>query len=54
MSHTTLKLLHHGSHIVEVALHRPTVLNAMSSTMFSELLSASSSCTPAPLCAASC
>jgi enoyl-CoA hydratase/carnithine racemase len=40
MSHATLKLLHHGSHIVEVALHRPTVLNAMSSTMFSELLSA--------------
>jgi enoyl-CoA hydratase/carnithine racemase len=36
---TTLKLVSHGAHVLEVALHRPAVLNAMSSTMFSELRS---------------
>jgi enoyl-CoA hydratase/carnithine racemase len=36
-AYTTLKLVSHGAHIVEVALHRPRVLNAMSGAMFSEL-----------------
>lgn len=35
---TTLKLTHHGPHVVEVALHRPQKLNAMSAAMFAELL----------------
>ncbi len=34
----TLKLTNHGPHVVEVALHRPQKLNAMSAAMFAELL----------------
>jgi enoyl-CoA hydratase/carnithine racemase len=39
MAASTLKLIAHSAHILEVALHRPKVLNAMSSAMFAELRS---------------
>jgi enoyl-CoA hydratase/carnithine racemase len=37
MAASTLRLISHGAHILEVALHRPKVLNAMSGAMFAEL-----------------
>ena len=37
MAYTTLRLVSHGAHIVELALARPRVLNAMSGAMFDEL-----------------